>query len=160
MPPRPSASASRARSWCAPTALFSRTLDLIGVADGRSKLAAFAALRLAQESESVGIAAVNAALRDDVVHRDVPFLREDGFEPRELVGNSDHHRSLGERGERAIEEAGAVAEAVALSIPAVHRQNHRVRLDLGRVDGVRDVQGTDRELHARMPFAKDERFFW
>src|SRR5919204_1836927 len=132
-------------------------LDDVGVADGRGEGAAFAALRLAEVGEAFGIAPVDAALGNHVVHWDVPGLWEDGVEPRELVGHSDDNRPLGEAGERAIEEAGAVAQPVALRVPAVHRQKDRVGPDFGRVDGIRNVQRSARELHAGMPFAKYER---
>src|SRR5439155_26702623 len=119
---------------------FLVAFDLAEIAHRRRQRAAFAALRLAEIGETFGIAAVHAALGHHVVHWDVPGLRRDGVEPGELVGNSYDHGPLGEARERAIEEARAVAEAVALSIPAVHRQNHGVRLDFGRVDRIGNIQ--------------------
>src|SRR5690349_5909511 len=132
-------------------------LDDVGVADRRGESAAFATLRHAEVGEALGIAAVDAALGDDVVHWDVPGLREDGVEARELVGHSDDHRPLREAGKCSIEETSAVAQPVALHIPAVHRQKDRVGLHLGRADRIRNVQRTVRKLHAGMPFAKYER---
>ena len=59
---------------------------LVGIADGRGE-GARAGLRFAEENEALGVAAVHAALRDDVIHRDIPVLRVDGFEARKLVGD-------------------------------------------------------------------------
>src|SRR5256714_3782846 len=132
-------------------------LHLVGVADGGGEGARRAGLRLAEVGEALGVAAIDAALGDHVVHWDVPGLRVDGVEARSLVGDSDHHRPLGEGGERAVEEARAVAEAIALRVPAVHRQKYRVGLHRWRIDRVGNVQRTAREGDARMPFAKYQR---
>src|SRR5207237_10524887 len=70
-------------------ALFLVALDFVGVADRRGERARRARLRLAEVGEAFRVAAVDAALGDHIVYWDVPGLRVDGVEPRELVGHSD-----------------------------------------------------------------------
>src|ERR1043165_10294054 len=81
-------------------------------------------LGLSEVGEAFRVAAIDAAFRDDVVDRHVPGLRVDGVEARQLVGDADDDRPLGEARQGPVEEAGAVAEAIALRVPAVHRQQY------------------------------------
>src|SRR5207302_2052479 len=113
-------------------------------------------LRLAEVGEALRVAAIDAALGDDIIDGDVPRLRMDALEARELVGDADRHRLLREAGERAVEVAAAVAEPVALRIPSVHRQQDCVGKHLRRRNGKRNVQRPPGESDPGMPFAEHQ----
>src|SRR6185295_11399784 len=94
-------------------------LDFVGVANGRGERARLAGLRFAQERQPLRVSPVYAALGDDVIHRDIPTLRVDGVDARQLVGDADGDGLFHRRGEGAVEEAAAVAQPVSLHVPAV-----------------------------------------
>ena len=65
-------------------------------------------------------------------------LRVYGLQEGLLVGDPDDAGPLGERGERTVEKTATVAEPITVRVPSEHRQEHVIRADLGRTDGVRD----------------------
>ena len=77
---------------------------------------------------------------------------------RKLVGDRSQGL-LRQRGQSAVEEPAAVAEPVALRVPAVHGQQDCLRIHFRRVSGVRDIEGPFGKPHPGMPFAKNERCF-
>ena len=60
---------------------------------------------------------------------------------------------------RVRSKTAAVTQTVSVSVPADHRQQHVVGLQFVRVDRIRDAERSVGELHARMPFAKNQRRF-
>jgi hypothetical protein len=83
-----------------------------------------------------------------------------GRHPSELVGHADGHGSRLEARQRAVEEAGAVAQAIARAVPSVHREQEH-----GGDDGIRgrrigDAEWTIGQRHTVVPRAKDEGLTW
>ena len=68
---------------------------------------------------------MDAFLGEDEVHRDVPALREDRLDAAHFAREAEGERARMRRGERAVEEAGAVAQAVAQRAEAHGRGEDR-----------------------------------
>src|ERR1019366_3025364 len=105
----------------------------------------------------VAVAAVYAALRDHVVHRNVPRLGMDGIDRADFEGDADYQRfPVFQSCQRAVEKAAAVTEAIALLIESVHRQQYGVRHQLGACLGIGDVELAQFHFDSGMPFPEKE----
>src|SRR6266571_1542696 len=116
-------------------------------------------LRVVEKFEALRPAAVYAALGHDEIGGDIVRLRMDGAQVSLLVSDPDDLRPLRERRERAVEKSAAVAQAVSISVPSQHGQEHVVRDYFGRIDRIGNSERPPGQFHAWAPLTKDERGF-
>src|SRR5262245_39960139 len=81
----------------------------------------------------------------------------DGGDARQLVADADGDGPRLHARQRAVEEACAVAQAVARAVPAVHGQQEHGGDDGIRARRIGDAERALGDRHTGMPLAKDER---
>src|SRR6476619_6537236 len=82
--------------------------------------------RRTEQLERMSTRGINAAFRDDEIHRHIVRLREDRFKTKRFVAHTDRNRAWFSRGQCAIEESAAVAETIAASVETIHRNDRHV----------------------------------
>src|SRR5262249_8072482 len=83
-----------------------------------------------------------------------------GRHARELIRHADGYGPRRQARQRAIEESGAVAQAVARAVPSDHRQQKRGGDDGIRARRIRNAERAVGEGHPGMPLAEDEGLAW
>src|SRR4029453_16254705 len=132
-------------------------VDLVRVADRGGERTGLAGDGLAEKDQAFRITPVSAAFGHDPVHRDIPALGVNGLQLAQLVADADDDGPRRQAHQSPVEEAGAVAEAVAGLVPSEHRHQHRRGNDRIGAHRIGNAERAGRKGHAGLPFPENER---